>query len=476
MSIGLNTAFEVGRKGLRGQLFALNVTGNNIANVNTEGFSRRKVNLVTSEPFITYEGIFGTGVDAKGVRRYRDALVDRQVRNAYEEVGQQEIKERILKQIETIYNEPAEKGIRGLLSQFFDNFQELANDPENVTTRYNVREQARVLIDALHRIDNQLTILSKDIEFELQRKVADINDYSKTIADLNLKISTAENIGGQANDFRDERDKILDKLANIIDIVTVETSSGMINVVAGGRSMVFGTEYAGFELKSKNVSGELHSYLVGENDDIEFKITNGEVKGLIDSRNDILPRYREYLDTLAGILIKEVNNIHVSGAGLQGNKSEVPYNNNFFSGTDAGDIALDEAIEEDVNNIAAAMREIQEDEQGRITVIAQPGDNQIALSIAELKRQLVMQNNTQSIPDYLNSIIGNLGVETQQAIGTGLNQKRLVDEFLNIRDSTSGVSLDEEFADLIKYQRGYQASARFVNAIDEVYETLINLV
>ena len=149
MGIGLNTAFEVGRKGLRGQLFGLNVTGNNIANVNTEGYSRRKVNLVTAEPFISTEGIFGSGVDAKGVRRYRDALVDRQVRNAYEEVGQQEVKERVLKQIETIYNEPADKGIRGLLSQFFDNFQELANDPENVTTRYNVREQARVRLISL---------------------------------------------------------------------------------------------------------------------------------------------------------------------------------------------------------------------------------------------------------------------------------------------------------------------------------------
>ncbi|RKY85528.1 flagellar hook-associated protein FlgK [candidate division KSB1 bacterium] len=476
MAIGLNTAFNVGKKGLRAQLFALNVTGNNIANVNTEGYSRRKVNLQTSPPLITTEGIFGTGVDIQGVRRIRDNLVDRQIRTSLKELGRQEIKERVLKQIETIYNEPAEKGIRGLLSQFFDNFQELANDPENVSTRYNVREQARVLANAFNRIDDQLTILSRDIEFELERKVADVNDYAKRIADLNEKILAAESVGGSANDFRDERDRLLDKLAKDIDIVFSESSTGMVNVVAGGRSLVFGGDYTEFKLMTMEVEGELHSYIVGANDNVEFSISNGEIKGLLDARNDIIPRYRQYIDNLAYSLITEVNNIHIIGAGLKGDLPEVPYSNNFFKGTDAGDIALDDAIEENVNNIAAAYRETTTDEQGRVVVTANPGDNRIALEIAELKRRLVLQNGIQSIPDYLNSIIGNLGVETQQAMGTGLNQKRLIEQFQNIRDSTSGVSLDEEFVDLIRYQRGYQASARFVKAIDEVFQTLVNLV
>jgi len=476
MAIGLNTAFEVGRKGLRAQLFALNVTGNNIANVNTPGYSRRAVNMETAPPLTTTEGVFGQGVNVDGVRRFRDNLVDRQVRIAHQEVGNQAVKERVLRQIETIYNEPADKGLRGLLSQFFDNFQELANDPENVTTRHNVREQANVLIDAFHRIDNQLTILSRDIEFELQRKVADINEYAAAIADLNIKIATAESMGASANDFRDERDIMLDELSKNIDVVTSESSNGMVNVVAGGRSLVFGPEYTGFDILTENVNGELHSYLVGEGDNVKFNISNGEIKGLLDSRNDIIPRYREYIDTLANSIITQVNRIHVVGAGLQGSLDEVPYNNYFFSGSNAENITLDGAIEQDVNNIAAAHRDITTDEQGRVTVTANPGNNEIALQIAELKRALVLQNSTQSIPDYLNSIIGNLGVETEQAIGTGLNQQKLVNEFQNIRDATSGVSLDEEFADLIKFQRGYQASARFVNAIDEVFETLINMV
>ena len=95
MGIGINTAFEVGKKGLRAQLFGLNVTGNNIANVNTEGYSRRKVNLVTAQPLITTQGVFGAGTDVKGVERYRDKLVDKQVRTAYEEVGKQEVREKI---------------------------------------------------------------------------------------------------------------------------------------------------------------------------------------------------------------------------------------------------------------------------------------------------------------------------------------------------------------------------------------------
>jgi len=476
-SFGIRTAFDISKRTLRAQLAGLNVTGNNIANVNTEGYSRQEVSLKSATPLKVPDGIFGMGVELEGVRRIRDNLVDRQIRNEIETKGKNDILERILNQVETILNEPSETGLRSQLSRFFDNFYNLANDPENSTIRYNLREQAKVLVSAFHRIDEQLRILSNDINFELQQAVKNLNSLTGEVAELNNQIQSYEaSSRGQANDLRDQRDRALDKISELLDIYIFEKPNGVVNIAAPSGTLVTSNYSMEFEVKTKNVDGNLVSDIVSKDDQGLFTASNGKLAGLIEARNELIPYFRERLDSLAQELTDKVNAFHRLGVGLQGTSGQVPKDNNFFRGSTAAGIDLDFSIIEDVNAIAAAQRIDIELDNGEIETRGAPGDNRIALEIAALKDKLILNDGTESLIDFFNSIVGEVGIKTREAHDRVANEDQLILQFKNMRDSISGVSLDEEFVNLIKYQRGFQAGARIVKTIDEMYETLINMV
>jgi len=473
---GIRTAFDIARKSLRAQLAGLNVTGNNIANVNTKGFSRQEVTLVSDFPIITPDGIFGSGVKLEGVRRIRDKLVDRQLRNEMHTKGKNEALERVLNQIETTFNEPSETGLRVLLSQFFDNFHALANDPENATTRFNLRESSKVLIESFYRIDKQSRVLSDDIDFELRRSVETLNSLTAQIAELNSQIVAVEGASkGGANDLRDQRDRVLDDISELIDIFPLEKPNGTVDVAAQAQTLVTSNFSFELEVVTKSENDNLISEIIVSETGNIFEANNGKIFALVQARNEIIPHFRDLLNELANGLITKVNDIHRTGVGLQGTALEIPKNNDFFTGDSAANIDLSQAIKDDVNAIAAASRVDTLLENGQIVTSGSPGDNKIALEIANLKLMRVLSNGTESLIDFFDSIIGEVGIAAKEAHDNVLNEERIITQFQNIRDSTSGVSLDEEFVNLIKYQRGFQAGARLITTIDDMFETLINM-
>ena len=478
MTVGLNSAFDIARKALSTNLAAINVTGHNIANANTEGYSRQRVDLETSYPFKTTQGIFGTGVDVAGVQRIRDELVGRQLRRQNEDMGKFEALDSILSQLETIFNEPSDNGgLRILLSNFFDDFQELANDPESLSIRTVVRESAKVLTEAFNRIDDQITVLSNDLERDIGEKVDRLNELTNTVADLNAKIVSIKNIGESPNDLLDARDRALDEMSLLIDIAYRELPTGAINVSVGARSNVSNaTAVAKFVVKTENINDNLNAFITGEEDEILLTPIRGEISSLLEAKNEIIPHYRQLLDDLAGSIISSVNNSHRSGVGLQGSKPAVPRDIDFFTGTDAGSFGIADAILDDVNNIAAAERIEVIDSLGNVTVTGEPGNNKVALELARLKITLIMESNTATFIDYLAGVIGKLGVEALDASDKLENQRKVVTQFQNIEDSTSGVSVDEEMTKLIQYQRAYQASARTITVVDELFQTLLGMV
>ncbi len=477
MAVGLNSAFDIARRALRVNLAAINVTGHNIANANTEGYSRQRVELETSLPFRTPQGIFGTGVDVSGVQRIRDELVGRQLRRQSEDMGTYEALDRILSQLETIFNEPSDNGgLRILLSKLFDDFQELANDPESLSIRTVVRESAKVLTEAFNRIDDQITVLSNDLERDVREKVDRLNELTDIVADLNAKIVGLRNIGKSPNDLLDARDRALDEMSGLIDTAYRETPASAINVSVGARSNVSNAKaVAKFKVFTENVRGNLNVVITGENDDVRLSPIRGEIYALMQAKNEIIPRYRQLLDDLASNIVSSVNNFHRNGVGLQGSKPSVPRDNEFFKGTNAGTFALADAIVSDVNNIAAAERIEVIDSLGNVTVAGEPGSNKTALEIARLKTTLIMQSNTATFNDYLAGVIGTLGVEALDASDRLDNQRKVVTQFQNIEDSTSGVSIDEEMTKMIQYQRAYQASARTITTVDELFQTLLGM-
>ncbi|MFC1556302.1 flagellar hook-associated protein FlgK [candidate division KSB1 bacterium] len=475
--IGIRSAFNIGKKSLTAQLAGLNVTGNNIANVNTAGYSRQDLTLKPSLMINTPDGTFGMGVDIGGVRRIRDSLVDKQLRTEFHLKGQNEALERVLSQVETIINEPSETGLRSLMSEFFDDFYELANNPESITIRFNLREQAELLVKAYHRIDEQLRILSNDVDAELKATVARFNSLSKEVATLNDQISSYESVSeGTANDLRDQRDRAIDEMSETMELFAFEKDNGVVNIAAQSETIITSNYPLQFEVKTRNVNGNLVSDIVNTESQAVFTVKKGKLGGLIDSRNEIIPNFRDQLGELAGDLIRVVNNIHETGVGLQGTSLDIPKDNPFFTGSNAVNIEISRAIKDDERNIAAAQRIDYLKSDGTIEVQGAPGDNKVAMEIANLKEKLVLNNGTESLIDSFNAIVSEVGIRTREASDSVQNGRLLIDQFQNLRDATSGVSLDEEFVNLIKYQRGFQASAKVITTVEEMFESLINMV
>lgn len=473
---GIRSALDIGRKALRAQLAGLNVTGNNIANVNTPSYSRQEVTLVTDRPVATPEGLFGSGVKIGGVRRIRDNLVDRQLRNELHTKGKNDILERIYNQLETTINEPSDTGLRSLMSRFFDNFFELANDPENATTRFNLRESGNLLVETFHRLDKQLRVLSDDIDFQLRRGVENLNATSGQIANLNSQIVSLEAASlGTANDLRDERDRKLDELSELLDIFALEKPSGIIDVAASEQTLVSTNFPTILEVRVRSEGGNLKSDILVTDTQEIFKVKNGKLAGLLESRNVIIPHFRDLFDVLAKNIVDRVNNVHSAGVGLQGNTPNIPKDNDFFTGDNAGNIDLSLAVKTDANNIAAASRVDTLQENGEVVTTGSPGDNNIAIQIAGLKQALILGNGTKSLLDSFNEIVSEIGIEAKKAHDNVLNEDLLIQQFKNLRDSVSGVSLDEEFINLIKFQRGFQAGARIITTVDQMFETLLNI-
>ncbi len=164
--------------------------------------------------------------------------------------------------------------------------------------------------------------------------------------------------------------------------------------------------------------------------------------------------------------------------GITSSISELPViiDYNFFTGTNAVNIEIDQAIKDDERNIAAAQREDYERDDGTIEVQGAPGDNKVAMEIANLKEKLVLNDGTESLIDSFNALVSEVGIRTREASDSVENGRLLIEQFQNLRDATSGVSLDEEFVNLIKYQRGFQASAKIITTVEEMFESLINMV
>jgi len=454
---GLVGILDIGKRALMTYRLAMNITGHNVANANTPGFSRQRPILTTTLPIDFRPGQLGTGVKVDQIERMRDQFLDIQVRGETSSVGQWEERQKFLGEVETIFNEPSDSSLNNALSDFWNSWQDLANDPENMATRVSVREKAQLLSNTFHRVRSKLRRVQEDINQSIAGKVEDINSLAGRIAKLNGKIVRIEISGENANDLRDQRDLLIDQLSKLADISTVELDDGSVTISIAGNSLVerVNTVDLGTSVRSSTYGAVLDvSY--GQGGQV-LTFTDGELKGLMDLRDEVVPQYIGDLDSLASTLITRVNALHSAGYGLDGTTTGL----DFFSGSDASDIGIDQNIQGDVSLIAASTD-------------GSPGNGGNALAISELANQLTMNGNSASFGDFYQAMMGNLGILSQEASQNYTNTTLLQTQLENHRQSVAGVSLDEEMTNMINYQHSFEAAARIINTVDEMMNTIIN--
>lgn len=468
MSISPFFGLDMALRALQAQQAGIDVTSHNVANANTAGYSRQNVTIETTEPFAApgmnrpaSAGQIGTGSIAANVQRARDMFLDAQWRAEAGSFANATNRQDALEQVEVVLDEPQGVGLSDLFNEYYRVWSELANDPSAAAlpVRTTVVQQTLSLTGAMNRIASQLGSIRTGLNAEVITDVEEVNAITEQILQLNQATVQIELTGQTANDFRDRRDVLLDRLSELVNVSVGENADGSVNVLMGAQVLVNGstgkTDLATAPNAGNNGFVDV-TYGVGGP---AATLGSAGIAGRITARDVHLPSYQTQIDTLAANLISAVNTLHVTGYDVYGNPGQP-----FFTGTSAADISVSTAIQNDPALIAAAF------------VPGAPGNNRIALSILNLRTSMSppLAAGTPTTESSYNSLVAGLGMDTRSARNEVETQQALVDLLGRRRQSLSGVSLDEEATNLLRYQRAYEAAARVLSTYDEILDKLIN--
>lgn len=462
----ISAMMDTGKRSLMNSQTALQTVGHNIANKSTEGFSRQRVELMTNQPIGEGNLQIGMGARAGVVTRVNNPWLEKQIQREGMSMGYQDSRTEALARVEQIYNEQNNKGLNQYMTDFFNSFRELSNNPESLASRTMVRESALALSKDFGRVVGQLKAVQEDLDGQVKTSVNEVNQLTKEIASLNEKIQTIEVQKTPANDERDRRDLLLKKLGEKIDISWAEGRDGMVTVTAG-RTGILVSGVGSSELKAEQ-TGErdrVEVFFVGTGApaNITDQISGGRIGGALEIRDRVVEDLLKHVDTMAYTLAKEVNSAHIEGFDKNGRQGVLFFEMPESIKGAATTMSLNKTIFNDVGRIAAA---------------AQPGasgDNTVANVISSLQYRQVMQDGTATLDDYYNTQVGQIGAIAQRAVKSQESQKNVLSQLNNIRESISGVSLDEETTKMIEFQKTYDASARLIKTADEMFDTVLNL-
>ncbi len=463
---------DVGKRSMQNSQTALQTVGHNIANKSTEGFSRQRVEIKSNIPVSVGNVRIGTGAKTGAVTRTTNPYLDKQIMSEGSQLGHDQSRAESLARVEQVYNEQVNKGLNKSMGEFFNAYREFASNPENMATRTLVRDTSFHLTKDFSRVSANLKGIQADLDNQIKEEVAKVNEYTKEIADLNEKISTIEIAGTPANDERDRRDLLVRKVGEIISIKTSEGDKGSVSIRAGSSAfLVSGNSATALQVAPTDqgsLRGEVHMgifFQPTEGTDpmhITDQIPGGKVGGMLDVRNHAIVEALDDVDELAFSFANTVNETHKQGFDLYGNQGM-----DFFSVDDkmnaAQNLALNQNIAKDPARIVAA------------EISGAPGDNRMANKMAQLQYEKLMDNGSSTFDDFYNSLVGKVGVSADRANSRADSQKQMVAQLDNIRDSISGVSLDEEATKMIEFQKAFDASARLIRVADEMFDTVLNM-
>lgn len=449
---GLMQGLEIARRALLAHQAALNVVGNNVANVATPGYSRQKALLVPTASERTPDGILGTGVRMEGVMRVRDIFLDTQIRDEMSLAGSWSARSGLLGEVENVMNEPSDLGLGGLLDGFWNSWLDLSNQPEDAAARSVVVQKAEALAAGFRQMNFRIHKIIDATDIDMEQRVANLNARLQEISNLNSQISRAEVGGGLDSNLRDRRDSVLDELSRTVGATSLVRGDGSVVVRLGGRTAVEGTYIKSLATQRYNDDGHVRMRVIFEADKASPTFYSGELGGLMEVRDAVLPAFLDEMDSLASVLISEVNRLHAAGP------SHLP----FFAGDDAESMRVAPEIAQDTSQINPGST-------------GDPGDNDIALAIASLREERVLSRGTATMSDFYRSTLSGLGSLGQQAAFLTESQDAAVTSLEAQRQSTIGVNMDEELTRMITVQKAYEAAARVFSSVSAMLDTLLEM-
>lgn len=553
--MSLSGILDMGRRALELAQMRVQTTAHNISNADTESYSRQEVSSTTTRPELVPGGLLGTGVRPDTIERITSRFLENQLLAERQVKGQLDLQSTAFSHIEEVFSESQVGGLSEALSTFFAAWQDLATNPEGVAERQVLVSQAGALTRQFVLYAQGLERVDRDMRADLDASVAKINEITLRVADTNKSIAAAEAGGQPANDLRDNRDRLLNELADLTEFSVIDNGTvSDFTVQVRGQTLVQGVRQQSIDVVS-DASG-LPALAIeqgsGWRNFFDLPVL-GRVGGALSVLRDALPAAQVGLNEVAVFFAANVNALHREGFAIDGttgldffvapmqgapdtenaggatistpqvvdaslitgHRYEVSFvaadsfqvtdvdtgavvvpaaPANYVSGSPvafdgltvtlgdgsgppvAGDlfvvdanpnylssIAVDPAIESNPQRVAAAL-----------SLAGLPADNENARRIAALENAAIMSGGTGTLIDSLSSLVSQAGIDSSRA-KVGLERQSLVvDQVIAQREAVSGVSIDEEAANLVEFQRSYQAAARVISTVDQMLEILLN--
>lgn len=598
---GISGALDIARWSMYSSQLAIEIASHNIANANTEGYSKQNLRLEANQAITMGPGQIGTGVKAVEVTRNNDAFLTAQVAQKKSDYAYWKAQNTAMTEIESIFNETGDSGLNALMGEFWSAWGDLANNPDGLPERQSLLAKTDNLLSMVREVDYNLKVYQRNLDTKIRGSVDEVNTITQQIADLNWSISTVEVKGSvNANDLRDQRDLLLDKLSEHMDITHYEDErSGQVMVFAlGGTPLVMGRDTNTLSTERDATTGfsrVLWNDSSGRTVDLTHKLKGGDIAGLVNARDSGgIESYVGSLNTLTKELVWQVNSLHSEGVGLQGaqqmtgtvqthltddlngtvvtpsgpeplflfgdrytpggsfdiqeydasgqvvntyhispagntvgdliteinaesggaitasltngasgalqisatgtnsfaikpsatgsssNALAILGVNTFFSWTEAVGQPVNDITETvGVNAVLKANPNLissgYTDNDGKVA----PGANDVARAIANLQDKVITNIGGSGVDttmdSYYSSLVAQVGVDVQNAANNEKFNNTILTQYTQRKESVSGVSLDEEMSDLLKYQHAYQAAAKLISICDEMMQTLLSV-
>ena len=560
MSSNIFNILNTAQVGLRSQLLAMEVTGHNIANVQTEGYSRQEIKFEAMDSRFTEMGQIGTGVRIGGIERAHDEFLFLQILGEGDRLGKSRVKQQVYDQIEILLSEKSGQSLNESLNKFFSGLQDVASNPTSPPERSTLLAESQNLVSTFNNLGESLFQIQQNLDAAVAVDLGKINSLTKEIAALNQAIHANEPTTFNANDYRDSRDLKVKKLSEIIDMDFVDELDGQISLTRNdGTPLVLRSTAFTVDTTINGNNKSFYDVLVrdpsGNETNITSTINGGTLKGYLEMRDTVVVEVLDKLDRLAAGFVKEFNNIHQQGFGLDGSTG-----NNFFNpletnvdanANNSGSTALT-ATNGDPSNISVDKYEItitgetsfslQNETRGAssgtytftsgstfnigngfaVTISGTPvvGDK-FKLSVSEgAARNISIANNVSSntskisaglnsrtdggnaqnllglqskalfdnitldsagsgtftFDEFYSSLISTVGIQSASSQATFAQQEGILLQLDTRRENLSGVSIDEEMINMIKFQQAYNAAARLIAMVDELLDNMIHQV
>jgi len=451
---GLNGSLSIALSALLVSQQELETSANNVANANTPGFSRQRPDLAPGDPVDIGGFTIGTGVALQKLESLRDSILELRIAQETQNQGRLDSTLGALQQLQVGFS-GTNSGIGDAVTKFFDSIQQLSTDPTSLPLRQGVLTAARNLATNFNTEANNLQAQRASLDLNAVQAVKQINTLTAKIAGLNTQVANLENVHEEAGIFLDQRNDAIRQLSSLIDVSVIQTEHGIALTTSNGTPLVAGER--SFALTTQIAAGGIHQILAGTVD-ITGLITSGKLGGLLKTRDTIIPSFQNNLDQLAAGLAVALNTANRAGFDLNGAAGV-----DLFVPPPGGGTGAASTLAVSITDpaLVAASSDGTAGSNGNLAVLSAVHDQAIFAGQKPL--------------DFYSNLVFQAGNETANALADSEASALVLRQLGDQRASISGVSLDEEASNIVKYQASYQAAARVVTTVSTLLDLAVNL-